>query len=37
MLKNRFAPVPLMDELKVKANEAGLWNLFVPESSCGIL
>lgn len=29
---NRFAPLPLMDELKVKAQEAGLWNLFVPES-----
>ena len=28
---NRFAPVPLMDELKEKAKEAGLWNLFVPE------
>lgn len=29
--ENRFAPLPLMDELKVKAKEAGLWNLFVPE------
>ena len=29
---NRFAPVPLMDELKDKAKAAGLWNLFVPES-----
>jgi len=29
--QNRFAPVPLMDELKNKAREAGLWNLFVPE------
>ena len=28
---NRFAPVPLMDELKEKAKSAGLWNLFVPE------
>lgn len=27
---NRYAPVPLMDELKAKAKEAGLWNLFVP-------
>lgn len=29
---NRFAPLPLMDELKAKAKAAGLWNLFVPES-----
>jgi len=28
---NRFAPLPLMDELKVKAKKIGLWNLFVPE------
>ncbi|MGH1371752.1 MAG: acyl-CoA dehydrogenase family protein [Cellvibrionaceae bacterium] len=28
---NRFAPLPLMDELKEKAKAAGLWNLFVPE------
>ena len=28
---NRFAPLPLMDELKDKARKAGLWNLFVPE------
>jgi len=30
--ENRFAPLPLMDELKAKARTAGLWNLFVPES-----
>lgn len=29
--ENRFAPLPLMDELKEKARTAGLWNLFVPE------
>ena len=29
--ENRFAPLPLMDELKLKAKEADLWNLFVPE------
>jgi len=28
---NRFAPLPLMDELKSKAKAIGLWNLFVPE------
>ncbi|OUS31751.1 acyl-CoA dehydrogenase [Gammaproteobacteria bacterium 45_16_T64] len=30
--ENRFAPLPLMDELKEKAKASGLWNLFVPES-----
>ncbi|MBR9911249.1 MAG: acyl-CoA dehydrogenase [Gammaproteobacteria bacterium] len=30
--ENRFAPLPLMDELKQKAKDAGLWNLFVPPS-----
>lgn len=29
--ENRFAALPLMDELKLKAKSAGLWNLFVPE------
>lgn len=30
--ENRFAALPLMDELKRKAREAGLWNLFIPPS-----
>lgn len=30
--ENRFAALPLMDELKAKARAAGLWNLFVPPS-----
>ena len=29
---NRFAALPLMDELKEKAKTEGLWNLFVPPS-----
>ena len=28
---NRFAALPLMDELKAQAKAEGLWNLFIPE------
>lgn len=31
----RWKPLPLLDELKHKAREAGLWNLFLPESDRG--
>jgi acyl-CoA dehydrogenase len=30
-LENRFSTVPLMEELKTKAREAGLWNLWMPK------
>jgi acyl-CoA dehydrogenase len=31
----RWTPVPVIEELKVKAQAAGLWNLFLPESEYG--
>jgi len=33
---NRFAPLPLMDELKARAREQGLWNLWMPRDHGGL-
>jgi len=32
---NRWQPVPVIEQLKPVAREAGLWNLFLPESDYG--
>jgi acyl-CoA dehydrogenase len=32
---DRWAPIPLMEELKEKARAQGLWNLFLPHSEAG--
>ncbi|WP_418316845.1 acyl-CoA dehydrogenase family protein [Piscinibacter sakaiensis] len=32
---NPWQPAPVMEELKQKARDAGLWNLFLPESKYG--
>jgi acyl-CoA dehydrogenase len=35
-LADRFSTVPLMEELKAKAREAGLWNLWMPANHGGL-
>ena len=35
-LENRFSTVPLMKELKTKARELGLWNLWMPKHHGGL-
>ncbi|MBT5700318.1 MAG: hypothetical protein HOI67_02620, partial [Gammaproteobacteria bacterium] len=35
-LEDRFSTVPLMEELKTKAREQGLWNLWMPKHHGGL-
>src|SRR5262249_48897270 len=32
---DRWQPTPVIEQLKIKAREAGLWNLFLPDSERG--
>ena len=34
-LDDRFSTVPLMEELKQKARDEGLWNLWMPKTMVG--
>ncbi|EFH10675.1 acyl-CoA dehydrogenase family protein [Teichococcus cervicalis] len=34
-MTDRWQPVPIVEQLKPRAREAGLWNLFLPESGHG--
>ena len=34
-LEDRWSSPPMLEELKTKAREAGLWNLFLPHSERG--
>ncbi|HEV1992873.1 MAG TPA: acyl-CoA dehydrogenase family protein [Candidatus Acidoferrum sp.] len=33
--RNRWSPTRIIEELKLKAREADLWNLFLPDRECG--
>jgi acyl-CoA dehydrogenase len=35
LMQDRWQPVPIVEALKPRAREAGLWNLFLPESRRG--